>query len=790
MQKIIILLFLIIYISLASNATAIQYSNCTEAASQGIDMGGKTCINVSECQILSGDNNYYLVTADINASETCFNILTGADDNVLDLNEHVINYAYFDLPEVYNGDFEIQGATPQDADGWDLTTGASNARRISGITPSDQVWNGQHSIAFEATPGIEEFITSTTTLTLQPGVKYMVGGHFYHNLDPSIQIHIELLNVSDDSVIMSTTCERGVGSINPQRGLQFCPWWPQREDDHQFYVSSPTEAYVKIRVTGAGSVGDIYFDYIRVFGSDSRAIETGQNFRNEIKNGVFNQTNINCFECHAISGGFLTEFYIHDLEFYPGGIDSKAIVGRGNDAVIDNINIIHNSYYGNDPRDTVVFRDDMYALVSLSTMAGTGGTNISNSRLLGSPQIAIWLDISGDYIPAPARHIYNNYISNNGKYTQNFGIQTTHINDLHIYNNTINHTLGRGIHLDGAGTVNNHIYNNTIIVRDSAHHGEMQRTTAYGIQMENGGGHSIHDNYIECRTHPIRGSCEDIRMSHTITNTDIFNNTLIAINENPELGNGFYAAVIYAIEYFSGTTHIRNNNMKTNSRFFYLYDTSGMNFTSNIMEILTPTINYDTYYFYGSSYLNLDNYAINNTEINEIDYTQVSYANSHSDEDSWFQVKWYVVVDAIQSGSPLNGITVNVYDDTGTLIESKQTGSYEDGSAIFEIVEMTHNYGVFQYPSSYYDVEVTNGLETHNFNNLNPDQSHYLTAFFGGGNPDLNQDSKTNIIDLAIAVFWQGKKNTDTDWEDYNHIDLLQDGKLNFLDILAMIGFI
>ena len=50
---------------------------------------------------------------------------------------------------------------------------------------------------------------------------------------------------------------------------------------------------------------------------------------------------------------------------------------------------------------------------------------------------------------------------------------------------------------------------------------------------------------------------------------------------------------------------------------------------------------------------------------------------------------------------------------------------------------------------------------------------------------DVNNDGVTNVIDIILVTFWQGKSDADSDWTDYIHLDIIQDAMINFLDVIA-----
>jgi len=55
-------------------------------------------------------------------------------------------------------------------------------------------------------------------------------------------------------------------------------------------------------------------------------------------------------------------------------------------------------------------------------------------------------------------------------------------------------------------------------------------------------------------------------------------------------------------------------------------------------------------------------------------------------------------------------------------------------------------------------------------------------------NYDVNSDSKINIIDLALSIYWQGKNTTAE--PQYSHLDINEDGIVNWDDVLEIIKHI
>jgi len=52
---------------------------------------------------------------------------------------------------------------------------------------------------------------------------------------------------------------------------------------------------------------------------------------------------------------------------------------------------------------------------------------------------------------------------------------------------------------------------------------------------------------------------------------------------------------------------------------------------------------------------------------------------------------------------------------------------------------------------------------------------------------DINFDGKTDIIDVTLITFWQGKNSGDANWNSYSRLDLDSDGDVDFNDVIISI---
>ncbi len=77
-----------------SGSVSAQYIDCNDAINNGVDMGGRTCQELTSCGVLDQVNIYYLLTNDITDDNTCLFVVGAGDRNmVIDLNGHTVYFA-------------------------------------------------------------------------------------------------------------------------------------------------------------------------------------------------------------------------------------------------------------------------------------------------------------------------------------------------------------------------------------------------------------------------------------------------------------------------------------------------------------------------------------------------------------------------------------------------------------------------------------------------------------------------------------------------------------------------
>lgn len=557
--------------------SAYSYTGCSDPS---LDTEGKSCVEVTDCGTLTAQNTYYLVINDVSNPETCMNI--SADNVVLDLNDHIITYADVSFAQLYNGDFEIEKpGNPQQADGWDFSQ-APNVQRYAGQYYSAQIWGGAYGLKI-ANSGQEQVLTSTNTVTLSPGVKYVLSAHYYNTVNDSVTIIMEVLDPAD-TVLFSTE-----KSGRTWRGMQFFPLL-DGPPVTPFSVNAPTEVRVRIRFTNTGvdepQAGDVYLDYLRLITQSNYGINNIPRRQNiVIKNGEVKIGTHHCGLCHAILGGFLQNSLITNLTVHVGGVKNFGLYAAWtyNLNIINNT-FIHNNYYQADPNDVVIVRDWFYSLILTNSNDGLGpqGNNtIANNRVWGSPQGGIWIQSTPETLMS---YVYGNDIRHNTKYTQGFALMLYGTDNVEAYNNFINLSSGRGIALNQG--INQIVHDNEVYVAEQRNQEYTASMIGYGIQVETGSNSTIYNNYVVATTHPNNGQGAALRFTSDSTNVSIFNNTFIGINKNPELGESFYATAFSGYYSNASTITLDHNTFKSNNRIFEFFDANNFLFENSVIEKL------------------------------------------------------------------------------------------------------------------------------------------------------------------------------------------------------------
>lgn len=724
----------LLFILLAALVAA--YPDCASVPAS--ELKGLDCIEVSSCQALSSSLTYYLLTQDVSADHGCFTV-TGRD-SVLNLNGHEVRYTAEEFEQVYNGDFEISDpANSSLPDGWNLSDSPTASRGL-GTYYGPSVWSGNYSMQISV-PSPELSFSTSGYVLLEPGIDYMASGSFYNRVSSSISVHIDVLD--EGGVVIATTNLNNGGDSMSWRGFQFFPRNSIDIDNAVFSVAQPTNATVRINITGADGVepGTLYVDYVRLIKYKDIGLDLSAD-NVTVKDGIMNQTDHDCIHCHVIDDApYLSN--ITNITAYFGGVESKGVAGQWG---CINVTISHNSFYHNnhfrrDPSDIVIVRDWQYAIIDCAR--NRGNLTIEGNRVLGSPQYGIRVSdyTSGD-LSAGKRYVHSNYVSHDSKYTQAFGI-AGYATNMEIYDNVINHSSGRGIHISQENiTVND----NWISIREQRNQ-EYTSMIGYGIQLEGGGNATVYNNYVEAYTHPNNGNCAGLRITDSgQIGTSVYDNTFVARNVNPELGSSFYATALSAHSADGAGISLHNNTFKSNDRVIYFYSSGNFLFQNSTLERLPEEVDYDTLYFnnYPREAGSENNHFLGTEIVDNASFDLVYFQPAWA-ENSDFTVSSYHRINVYDSyGSLVQNADLVLTNVSGNQVYAGSTGQDGYKTVLLEEFKNHFNEITVDYP---YTANVTYGgsSEVFSFNltsvqvNLTLDQGSHPADLDGDGTIDSSE---------------------------------------------------
>ena len=286
------------------------------------------------------------------------------------------------------------------------------------------------------------------------------------------------------------------------------------------------------------------------------------------------------FNCNAImirgGGGHR----ITGLTLRVNGIDARGVWGEYSDG-----NEIDNNTIYNDSR-WVENRHQGCGSIDFPNSGETPNT-IHHNTIIGGPQYGIRLASNGTITPNGHAEIYANNIYLDAMVSNSYSIGI-YYPGVRVYDNVIEPTNGRGIHLHDDGA---EVFNNTldIICLGNAEYAVM---SSHGIKIEDGTNSDIWGNHVTSRgrhdsgdifVHPLTGDQRQVRALGDCLNIDvqtnsnnyIHDNTFIAIHEGGDLveaTNHFTdraAALAYYDVHPGHGTRLENNTFISNSVLIY-----------------------------------------------------------------------------------------------------------------------------------------------------------------------------------------------------------------------------
>jgi len=459
----------------------------------------------------------------------------------------------------------------------------------------------------------------------------------------------------------------------------------------------------------------------------------------------------------------------------------------------NNVHLHHNVV--NDNGTLILHRHKMVR--GIKSPAGGSDIQIDHNLLKRVRQTAISFDTS----EGGSGKIYNNEIYLDSWSTNSYGIW--HGGGSNGYQTYDNKIFGTGYHLIGigttGGTMNGEIYDNNIeFFASNKTYGRWSEygfnTSINGLRMTWGAENiNYHDNVVvlNVMTDGItegkhRGTW--LWADNKTINITFVNNSITMIGDG-DTGACTVEANGDINQLDPPPFYYINNIFSSNTRIVCLGGSYGVGrnhiFINNTLRKIgdesyyeTIRIGYGVYDVYGHVFRDtiLENGAT---------LESVSWECSGSCD---YAVEWTLHVGVEDgSGAPLSGASVSIKNISDVEVFSGTTGATGTLSSVLRQYLRDNSGFNNQTP---HNVTVTyNGETQSRLVTLN--ESKTETFVFSGAAPpcyDTNFDSIINIIDLALVIYNQGHSSIDADWQDYEHLDLDEDGSVDYDDVQLVLG--
>lgn len=772
-----------------------RHTGCSDPALDWAAQGYSQCVEVISCAgddpdlddpahgTLDTDNTYYLLMNDITSNKTC--IWYESNNSVFDLNNYTIQFGEAGVNGIPNNDFEIAGASEQLPANWDFSS-APTAYRYADDYIS---LVNNYLIRFDNIASIETISSDWIWLNVTDRT-YEGFAAFTCVSNRSVEVEREGTGTVCESVGDNGECSFTVSTPGRYR-LKINVW-----------EGSPTETtncrvdYADIRPTyDMGIVLPNFYlsassfpDYASVHDPPDK-VSTSVGY---IKNGKI-------------------------IEPERGSSFGRSIYTSFPQTTIENI------YTENHGYDSYNFYGDYGVILRNSTLLNTNPWTRNRHQLYGpvnfdhGDNLVYNNNFSGgqgnlffpgtNTAPYPSGNkVYNNVFYNNmTAVTNHYMVVMYHETEVEIYNNTF---LGSAPAILFSGhTSNSQAHDNFFNLTTMPCNAEYPRgysTSAFRLtdygNVDSTKNNQVYNNVVYGTGifYPDHPQCfPSIRGFHLSTssaNNTYFNNYV----NLTALGSNSYAYVVH--QGYSDGGYFYNNTFSSNHFIAWLGNdyaeySSNIIFDSNNFYQNGNEARFHTIAF---GYCCAPESSLNHTFLNNSYFGGASIedmypnCNDHS-TDFDYTVKWYLDVNVYDGGTPLAGLNVDVHSTPQNQDTVLQTDT--SGLARFNLTEFyAYSPDVYyaapapwQYTNySPYNISVTYLGETQS-QVVNLDSSQTVSFYFGGTSPDVNSDGTINIKDLALEVYWQGKQNTDGDWNWFTHLDLNEDGVVNFEDVLEIV---
>lgn len=435
----------------------------------------------------------YQLQTDVVTKGSAFAIV--ASNVIFDLNGHTITYDNATPIVVPNGSFELGSGTS--ATGWNASA-APNASRYQGVWLHNDIYDGNFSLKF-ALPAADQYLTSTSTVTLEANTTYNVSAMFEYGghgdtINPGVTGYVSLIPTAAGAVHTVSWSDTN------WRGIQL--------QENVFKTGSTAETYILRAGISGGSAGTVpfYIDDIRIQRSQTYGVATqvyawspanypdidysshaGAGTNSTIKNGTILQGADNGAWAHGVFLQEIAGITVQNLNITVGGQNSSAIYGLN----LTNANCRINGNTLTSNTKTITSRDNFNGAVIYALQG-----EIHNNTILNGPHAGI---VGGGSMPS---NIYLNTIQLKTRYTNAFAILGG--NGSLIHDNIINCAAGpyasRGIMASGTSSKpTTLVYNNNVNVQDLSNNQEYEGQAiggTYGIQLENGDNIEVYANSV------------------------------------------------------------------------------------------------------------------------------------------------------------------------------------------------------------------------------------------------------------------------------------------------------
>ncbi len=753
-----LLLCLVMFLVVATSVSALgpifeQHTGCNDPSLNWAGKGFSQCIEVVSCTgpfpdmddaahgRLFQDNTYYLLMNDITSNMTC--IWYEADNSVFDLNSHTITFGKIGVEGIPNHDFEIAGATEQDAADWNLSA-APHAFRLR----DDYMHlSNRYLMRFEG-------VTSPETIT-------------------SDWIWLNVTGRSYDGYVTFETCGGStLFEVEREEGGTACSG--SADDNYcNFLVSTPGRYRLSITV-GSGDcrvdfadirprmdVGIIiptFYTNLNVF-PDYPSHDPPNIADAHIKNGKIIEPERGSSFGKSIYNAAVHDVLVENMYLENHGYDSFNIRATSGTTLRDSEIVNTNTFTRN--------RHQLYGPAEF-----TGGNNKVYNNIFSGGQGNLFFTGTTNAPYPTGNEAYNNVFFNNMTVvTNHYMVTNYHVNGVKVYNNSFSGSAP-GVLFSGH-TMNSEAYGNFFNLTTMPCLAEYPRgystsafrLTDYGNPDSTENNH-IYNNIIYGKGifYPDYPQCNpSIRGFHISTGSanNLYENNYVSLTTEDD---NSYAYVVHQ-GYDNGGTFY--NNTLASSQFVawlandYVSSSANILFDSNnfVRNGNDPRFHTIAYGYCCAGGYSLNNIFLNNTYLNGASIDDMYPNTNDHNTEAEYTIKWYLNIFVNDGVVPLNGATATIMDFQGnTVFSNKAISSGHLLANLTQYYAYTPDaYRPDPAPWEYtqyspYNVSVTYNGETQ-LQQVTLDSSKQLTFTFSLSGCSLPLDQPTcNCIDSGELV--------------------------------------